>query len=81
MNKHKTIRTAKGIKTTYELVYIRGEYSFLVTEKIKGKEPSHYRIDKVTVSHKRAEEIFKKLIKHKVLGCTVCDVIVDLICE
>ena len=59
-----------------------GEYTISCIEENKNENKTRfYRVDNITVSKAKAEKIYNLIVKHRVFGETLFDVIENLIVE
>ncbi len=75
-------KLAKGIYIAYSLSKNNGEYTIsCIEENTFENKTSFFRVDNITPIRKKANKIFRIIIKHKVFGETLLDVIYNLISE
>ncbi|MBO5287585.1 MAG: hypothetical protein J6B34_05620 [Clostridia bacterium] len=77
----KEISISEKTTAKYELLLCEDGYTIKCTEtdKLTGKSDT-YSARSVTTKQERAIEIFNLLVKNKACGCTMCEIISDLIC-
>ena len=75
-------KLANGIYILYSLTENNGEYTISCIEenKIENKT-SIFRVDNIAVSKSKSKRIYGLIIKNKVFGETLLDVIYNLIAE
>lgn len=80
-----TLKSAKRtitqyIKAIYTLTESNGGYTIIcIQENMQECKTEFYRVDNITPSKRKAKNIYRLIVKHKVLGETLLDVISDLI--
>ncbi len=78
--KSKTKQTSKGISTLYVLAKECNQYSIVcVEENLKDKTLEIHKAPLISHKEKDAMAIFKKVVKGKALGYTLCDIVCDLL--
>lgn len=70
----------KNISIIYLLTRENGEYSiYCIEENVSEQKTSYYKAQGISVSKAEATKIFNKIVKGKVFGDTLLDVVYNLI--
>ena len=72
-------KLSKRTKATYILAKEQGEYSIVCVEEESNGTLEIYKASHLTTNKDLANKMFKKIVKSKVCGVTLLDVIYNLI--